>query len=332
MYLMIRRLLPFSGAALSTLILAMVFGGDMAVRAQTVRLNGVLPSISDQIDCNQASIDYLNDPSLTEAEKLQRMDQALQRSLNKFDECQTAPKTEDAVKKETEKTVPETESSAKSQAESSESKNAAQSEGTAADAASQDGQSQDGGQTSPQEQQSSGTNNGQMGEAAPDGVQEGVNPPASKPPGTVKSMPSSGMSGTEQGGSAGGGQSSPQPNPGFGNQGGSLSSSDMSGTEEKPKELPPSGSGQSTSGGITKWSRSGAPGTENEGNSGQASGGTVNDKVLNNGKLPEDIPSANNDSVLEAQIRQAAINEKDPVIQKKLWNEYRKYKGLPKVE
>ena len=332
MYLMIRRLLPFSGAALSTLTLAMVFCGGMDVHAQTVPLNGVLPSISDQIDCNQASIDYLNDPSLTEAEKLQRMDQALQSSLNKFDECQTAPKTEDTVKKETEKTVPEAENSAKSQAEQSESENAAQSEGTAAAvAASQDGQSQDGGQTSPQEQQSSGTNNGQMGWAPPEGVQEGVNPPASKPPVAVQSMPSSGMSGTEQG-SADGGQTAPQPNPRAGNPGGSLSSSDMSGTEEKPKELPPSGSGQSTSGGITKWSKSGAPGTENEGNSGQASGGTVNDKVLNNGKLPEDIPSADNDSVLEAQIRQAAINEKDPVVQKKLWNEYRKYKGLPKVE
>lgn len=47
------------------------------------------------------------------------------------------------------------------------------------------------------------------------------------------------------------------------------------------------------------------------------------------GKTPEDIPPADNDSVLEAQIRQAAMQEKDPVIQEKLWNEYRKYKGLP---
>jgi hypothetical protein len=46
------------------------------------------------------------------------------------------------------------------------------------------------------------------------------------------------------------------------------------------------------------------------------------------GKPPEDIPSADNDSVLEAQIRQAAMNETDPETKKKLWNEYRKYKGL----
>jgi len=47
------------------------------------------------------------------------------------------------------------------------------------------------------------------------------------------------------------------------------------------------------------------------------------------GKLPSDIPSVDNDSTLEAQIRQAAMQETDPTIKVKLWNEYRKYKGLP---
>jgi hypothetical protein len=51
--------------------------------------------------------------------------------------------------------------------------------------------------------------------------------------------------------------------------------------------------------------------------------------VAANGKIPDDIPPADNDSVLEEQIRQAAMNESDPVIKEKLWNEYRKYKGLP---
>jgi len=54
--------------------------------------------------------------------------------------------------------------------------------------------------------------------------------------------------------------------------------------------------------------------------------------ALNNGKIPEDIPPADNDSVLEAQIREAAQNETDPEIRNKLWNEYRKYKGLPLVK
>jgi len=51
-----------------------------------------------------------------------------------------------------------------------------------------------------------------------------------------------------------------------------------------------------------------------------------------NGKIPADIPSADNDSVLEEQIRQAAMNETDPVIKAKLWNEYRRYKGLSVVK
>ena len=52
----------------------------------------------------------------------------------------------------------------------------------------------------------------------------------------------------------------------------------------------------------------------------------------NNDIIPEDIPQDDNDSVLEEQIKLAAMNEKDPEKKKRLWNEYRKYKGLPKKE
>ena len=45
--------------------------------------------------------------------------------------------------------------------------------------------------------------------------------------------------------------------------------------------------------------------------------------------IPGDIPEPDNDSVLEAQIRRAAMEETDPKIRAELWNEYRKYKGLP---
>lgn len=55
----------------------------------------------------------------------------------------------------------------------------------------------------------------------------------------------------------------------------------------------------------------------------------MGEKPLGSGKIPDDIPPADNDSILEEQIRQAAMNETDPVIKAKLWNEYRKYKGLP---
>ena len=53
---------------------------------------------------------------------------------------------------------------------------------------------------------------------------------------------------------------------------------------------------------------------------------------LTNGKTPDDIPHADDDSVFEAQIRAAAENETDPVIKKKLWNEYLRYKKLPEQE
>ena len=48
----------------------------------------------------------------------------------------------------------------------------------------------------------------------------------------------------------------------------------------------------------------------------------------NNGKIPDDIPLDDNDDVLAKQIKNAALNEADPEKQKKLWDEYRKYKNL----
>lgn len=47
------------------------------------------------------------------------------------------------------------------------------------------------------------------------------------------------------------------------------------------------------------------------------------------GRAPADIPEANNDDVIAAQIRLAAEIETDPEKKARLWNEYRKYKGLP---
>jgi len=42
---------------------------------------------------------------------------------------------------------------------------------------------------------------------------------------------------------------------------------------------------------------------------------------------PEDIPSGSDDDVVARQIREAAMNEADPVLREKLWQEYRKYKN-----
>lgn len=56
--------------------------------------------------------------------------------------------------------------------------------------------------------------------------------------------------------------------------------------------------------------------------------GTGTTVTSSNGKIPDDIPPADNDSVLAAQIRAAAEIETDPEVREKLWNEYRKYKGI----
>ena len=43
---------------------------------------------------------------------------------------------------------------------------------------------------------------------------------------------------------------------------------------------------------------------------------------------PSDIPIGNNDDVVARQIREAAMREDDPVVRDKLWEEYRRYKGI----
>jgi len=42
--------------------------------------------------------------------------------------------------------------------------------------------------------------------------------------------------------------------------------------------------------------------------------------------IPEDIGDGSDDDVVARQIREAAINEQDPVLREKLWQEYRNYK------
>ncbi len=57
---------------------------------------------------------------------------------------------------------------------------------------------------------------------------------------------------------------------------------------------------------------------------------TVLSSAAANGAIPEDIPDANNDDAVAAQIRLAAELEKNPEKKEKLWDEYRKYKGITK--
>jgi len=117
-------------------------------------------------------------------------------------------------------------------------------------------------------------------------------------------------------GGAGGGGGANGGNSGNKQRGSSTASASMSGTNTADKKKP---------------SASGRTGVSDAPVNKGAHERTKSVHALNNGKIPDDIPPADNDSVLEEQIRQAAINETDPVIREKLWNEYRKYKGLPVV-
>ena len=134
---------------------------------------------------------------------------------------------------------------------------------------------------------------------------------------------SSGGGGAAGGGAAGGGATG---------GGTTAASSDIAGTESvltEPAEAPANLASDAELSAIQSeinealQTSSGAEATGQQGaTSAEAQDG-------NNGAIPDDIPPADNDSVFEAQIRAAAENETDPEVKKNLWNEYRKYKGLP---
>ena len=101
---------------------------------------------------------------------------------------------------------------------------------------------------------------------------------------------------------------------GEGSESGSTKKSEMTGTEPE--------SGTESSDGSSNNPSPSENSTHKPAEKNTASG-------TKSGGNPKDIPSANNDDVMAAQIRLAAEIEQDPAKKKKLWNEYRKYKGLP---
>ncbi len=180
-------------------------------------------SFEETIDCTDVSIHYVDDPSLTQEERLQLMEKAFLESLNRFELCQELK-------------------------EMAKSSSAANSNG--------DGLKSNAGDST---------------------------------------IEAGGMSGDE-----------------------SVASSTMSGTEAPQNSSTHKGTEVIESDKIQSLR------DKNE-----TVGKTRENMKKSNGKLPEDIPSARNDDALAAQIRYAAENETDPVKSKQLWNEYRKYKGLP---
>ncbi len=166
------------------------------------------------IDCKNIQIDYVDDPSLTRGERIHHMDQAFNKSLNKFELCQSENKR-------------------------------IESSGT------------------------SGNPNG-----------AGNSTSSSTKGATSESVASSNMSGTE-------------------------APTTEANVKDEETEINPE---------VQTISK------ENDKYEGSIAAA--------NGKVPDDIPSADNDSALAAQIRRAAEDETDPTKKEQLWNEYRKYKGL----
>ncbi|WP_417511193.1 hypothetical protein [Methylophaga sp.] len=178
-------------------------------------------SVNNGPYCENVSVDYLDDPSLTRAEKLARMEQALSDSLHRFELCNMALSANSS---------------------------------------------------------STNSGNGSGSGSGTDGGGDSGNGNATDGASGTESVASDTMQGTEQ----------------------APSNDTTAATAANSQESTESGSGDiSASGNIAK-----------------------------NGKIPEDIPPADNDDAIAAQIRVAAEAETDPEIRKKLWDEYRKYKGM----
>ena len=45
-------------------------------------------------------------------------------------------------------------------------------------------------------------------------------------------------------------------------------------------------------------------------------------------RTPDDIEALIDDDIVAKQLREAALAEEDPVLRERLWEEYRKYKGM----
>jgi hypothetical protein len=105
-----------------------------------------------------------------------------------------------------------------------------------------------------------------------------------------------------------------------------------------------SGSTKETTSSSSNRASEGSPGTEasNEGKNGSENSGADNNSntryqasIPGQGSLPSgrpdiaipvDVTDGASDDIVARQIREAAIKEKDPTLQNKLWAEYRKYK------
>jgi hypothetical protein len=93
--------------------------------------------------------------------------------------------------------------------------------------------------------------------------------------------------------------------------------SERTGEEREPQT--PSGSGGRTSG------TSAAAGEEGRESSGGVGGSTA--EAAGSQAVPPDVGDGSDDDIVARQLRQAAMEEEDPALREKLWDEYRRYKA-----
>lgn len=110
------------------------------------------------------------------------------------------------------------------------------------------------------------------------------------------------------------------------------------GAGEQVAEDSPAGQGEGQGGNSTSINPYGEPGASQAGEDDITSNGNSSSPNGSGGRSgpgqqqgqavpPADIPDGNDDDVVARQIREAAMNEKDPELREKLWQEYRKYKN-----
>lgn len=92
---------------------------------------------------------------------------------------------------------------------------------------------------------------------------------------------------------------------------------------------PPPGSGGLGQGGAGGYVAPGSAGTSagDENMAEGVGGGGRGNQAEIAARTPEDIPSGADDDIVARQLREAAVNEDDPELREKLWDEYRRYKA-----
>jgi len=245
--------------AVFTGVLALVAGpgwaqSGTAANAPTTRDAGALSH-----DCTEVTVDYTDDANLTREERIARMDRAFQRSLSRFEECQ--------------------------------------SERAGTGGGSGDGTGDGGASGSAGSGSAGAESDGSETSTAASDI-SGPDAPVNAPSSSGASTAASDVTGDEP----------------------AVTASTQPGTPNGTTPNPDS-----------KWTRPDDPESTEAPEGSPASDAPVREaaRTAGSGKVPEDIPPADNDSALEAQIRQAAIEETDPELKKRLWDEYRRYKGLP---